>query len=250
MYVAVLLPVLLLGTTSVHAGLSSAQRVRAFAALPDWTGFWEQDSVRFDVTGGPQGGLAELSKLKLLVGHPPYNAEWEAKYRSARNPATHAVCAWGFPAIMDSPYTQFELFVSPEQTLFIPVILNATRQIFTDGRAHPAKEDLWPTQMGDSIGHWEDQTLVVDTIARKAGPILFVNELSDQAHFIERIRLVGKRRLEDQMTIEDPIALIRPWIVTLTFSKIKVDRLIPVDCSENDRNPVVDGQYTIAPPKP
>jgi hypothetical protein len=75
--------------------------------------------------------------------------------------------------------------------------------------------------------------------------------LSDQAHFIERIRLVDKGRLEDQMTIEDPVAFIHPWTVTLTFSKIsEIDRLIPVDCSENDRNPVVDGQYTIAPPKP
>jgi hypothetical protein len=240
---ALLLPVLLLGATSVHADLNSQQRLHAFAALPDWTGFWEQDSVRLGANG--------ISKFKPLMGHPPYNAEWEAKFQAAPGPAAHVICSLGFPAIMDSPYSQFELVVLPEQTLFIPVDFSSTRQIFTDGRAHPPKEDLWPTPIGDSIGHWEGQTLVVDTISRKAGPISVGNELSDQAHFIERIRLVDKNRLEDVMTIEDPIALMRPWQVTLTYRKIKdVDRLIPYECSENDRNPIVNGHFTIAPPKP
>jgi len=95
---------------------------------------------------------------------------------------------------MDSPYSQFELVITPEQTLFIPVMLHATRQIFTDGRRHPAKDEIWATPMGDSIGRWEGETLVVDTIARKAGPISDTNDLSDQAHFVERIRLLNNDR--------------------------------------------------------
>ena len=94
------------------------------------------------------------------------------------------------------------------------------------------------------------KTLIVDTIGRQAGPIGDRNQLSDQAHFIERIRLLDKDRMEDQMIIEDPVALARPWRVTLTFKRMKgVDRLIPVDC-ENDRNPIVNGEFKIAPPKP
>jgi hypothetical protein len=242
-HLALLLPVLLLSATSVYAELNSNERLHAFAALPNWTGFWEQDSFRIDIDS--------ISRFKLLTGHPPYNAEWETKYQKAPEPAARAFCNWGFPAIMDSPYSQFELVVLPEQTLFIPVELSSTRQIFTDGRAHPLKEDLWPTTIGDSIGHWEGQTLIVDTIARKAGPIFLRNVLSDQAHFIERIRLIDKTRLVDVMTIEDPIALMAPWQVTLTYRKIKeIDRLIPYECSENERNPIVNGHFTIAPPKP
>lgn len=57
--------------------------------------------------------------------------------------------------------------------------------------------------------------------------------------------------MEDQMTIEDPVAFAHPWKVTLTFKRMKgVDRLVPVDCQENDRNPLINGEFKIAPPQP
>jgi hypothetical protein len=243
--------ILALAVTSAHAALNSKHRVRAFAALPDWTGYWEQDSIKLGVGGEPVKGDEGFLATKLWQAHPPYNAEWEARYKARPEPPEHVYCQWGFPAILDSPYTQFELVVTPEQTLFIPVMLHATRQIFTDGRSHPAKDDLWATPSGDSIGHWEGQTLVVDTIARKAGPIADVNDLSEQAHFVERIRLLDKDRMEDQMVIEDPVALARPWPVTLTYRRMKgVDRLVAADCVENDRNPLENGIFKIEAPKP
>jgi len=243
--------ILVFGATSVHADLNSKKRLNSFAALPDWTGYWEQDTIVLGVGGEPAQGDAGFLASKLWFAHPPYNADWEAKYKARPQPPDHTYCEWGFPAIMDSPYTQFELVVTPEQTLFIPVMLHATRQIFTDGRLHPPKDELWATPSGDSIGRWEGQTLVVDTIARKAGPIGDLNELSDQAHFVELIRLVAKDRMEDQMTIDDPVAFAQPWRVTLTFRRMKgVDRLVPADCLENDRNPIVNGEFKIAPRKP
>jgi hypothetical protein len=224
--------------------------VRTFASLPDWTGYWEQDSYKLDVSGEPTNLDEGYSVSKLWFADPPYNPEWEARYKASPEPPNHVFCKWGFPAIMESPYTQFELLLTPEQVLFIPIMLSAMRQIFTDGRSHPAKADLLYTPTGDSIGRWEGKTLIVDTIGRQAGPIGDRNQLSDQAHFIERIRLLDQDRMEDQMIIEDPVAFARPWRVTLTFKRMKgVDRLIPVDC-ENDRNPIVNGEFTIAPPKP
>jgi hypothetical protein len=235
---------------SAEADTNSRQRVRAFAALPDWTGYWEQDAIDLGTGAEPPNGDEGFGASKLWQGHPSYNAEWEARYQAHPKAPLHAYCVGGFPAIMDSPYSQFELVVSPEQTLLIPIMLIATRQIFTDGRSHPGKDDSWATPMGDSIGHWEGETLVVDTVARKAGPIASRNDLSDQAHFVERIRLIGKDRLQDQMTIDDSVALAHPWLVTLTYRRMKgVDRLIPADCVENDRNPVVNGQFIIAPPE-
>lgn len=241
----------LLNAIPAQAAPNYAQRVHVFAALPDWTGYWEQDSFKLDVSGEPVNLDKGYEVSKLWFADPPYNPEWEARYKATPQPPDHVYCKWGFPAIMESPYTQFELVITPEQVLFIPVMLSAMRQIFTDGRSHPAKGDLLSTPTGDSIGRWEGQVLVVDTIGRQAGPIGDRNQLSDQAHFIERIRLIGKDRMEDQMTIEDPIAFARPWKVTLTFKRMKgVDRLVPVDCQENDRNPVVNGEFKIAPPKP
>jgi hypothetical protein len=242
---------LLLATTSVHADLNSRQRVRAFAALPDWTGYWEQDFVQLGLSAEPVDGDAGFRTSQLWLGHPPYTPEWEARYQAQPKTPPSPFCTVGFPAIMDSPYSQFELVITPEQTLMISIALTATRQIFTDGRPHPGKDDLWETSLGDSIGHWEGQTLVVDTIGRKAGPIFRRNDLSAQAHFVERIRVLNKNHLEDQITIEDPVALTRPWQLTLTYKRMKgADRIIPMDCVENDRNPVINGQFVIAPPGP
>jgi hypothetical protein len=51
------------------------------------------------------------------------------------------------------------------------------------------------------------------------------------------------------MTIEDPVALERPWHLVLKHRRVRsLDRLIHFDCAENDRNPVIDGQLTISPP--
>jgi hypothetical protein len=241
----------ILSAMPAKAAPNHSERVRAFAALPNWTGYWEQDSYELGVSGEPVNLDEGYAVSKLWFADPPYNPEWQARYKATPEPPNHVFCRWGFPAIMESPYTQFELLLTPEQVLFIPVMLPAMRQIFTDGRAHPTKDDLLFSPSGDSIGRWEGQILVVDTIGREAGPIGDRNQLSDQAHFVERIRLISKDRMEDQMTIEDSVAFAHPWKVTLTFRRMKgVDRLVPVDCQENDRNPIVNGEFKIAPPKP
>lgn len=76
----------------------------------------------------------------------------------------------GFPTIMYVPLADFmfELLLTPEQTVLVSTD-GTVRHIYTDGRSHPKPEDLWPTPVGDSIGHWEGTTLVVDTLAREPG---------------------------------------------------------------------------------
>ena len=154
-----------------------------------------------------------------------------------------------FPTTMESPQP-FNLIVTPEETVFTTGD-GTFRHIFTDGRGHPGKDDLWPTITGHSIGHWQGQTLVVDTIARTAGPDRYLGlaAYSAAARFVERIRMTGKDRLEDQMTIDDPAAFTHPWKLTLGFSRITfIDRLDPYYCELDDRTKVVDGKLVILPP--
>jgi len=106
--------------------------------------------------------------------------------------------------------------------------------------------------MGDSIGHWEGDTLVIETVARLANDALAIasplSKVSEHAKFTERLRLVSPDVLEDEMTIEDPVALARPWTVKIRYRRVTdLDRMTNYDCEENDRNPVVDGQLTVAP---
>jgi hypothetical protein len=88
-----------------------------------------------------------------------------------------------------------------------------------------------PSRVGDSIGHWEGDMLIVDTIARTSEPIApraWLSFLSDGAHITERLRMVNRNELEDRLTIEVPIALAWPWHIELKFTKVpEMNRMIP-----------------------
>ncbi|HEY6454700.1 MAG TPA: hypothetical protein VIY90_05390 [Steroidobacteraceae bacterium] len=271
-----ILPVLLLtlAVCPAHAQHNSAQRTRAFAALPDWTGFWETDTAAALASPGPRppppagASVEELFKrVTPLFGDPPYNPEWVKKSRSdperaglATPSSSIRTCKDGFPAVADEPTPDwmFQAMVTPEETLFL-FLDGEARHIYTDGRPHPKKEDLWPTAMGDSIGHWEGATLVIDTVAHKAGPVSpgFISPtplpglaiLSEQARFTERVRMLDHDTMQDELTIDDPQRFAHPWKLVIRYKRVtNVDRMIPTDCTENDRNPLVNGKLTIAPP--
>jgi hypothetical protein len=246
-----------LGASSGGAAENSPQRARAFAALPDWTGLWETEVARaFNRLSGKSEGneLEAINKYVQLVGPAPYTEAWGRALRAElTNPAAAAgasnakLCTYGFPIIMDV-FQIFQTVVTPEETLFV-FDDGEVRHIYTDGRGHPVKDDLWPTAMGDSVGHWEGDTLVIDTVARTEGSLgIGPNKLSAQAHFTERVRRLDRNDLEDQMTIDDPIAFAHPWNLILHFTRAAdLDRMLPWDCA-NDRNPIVDGKISVAPP--
>ena len=157
-----------------------------------------------------------------------------------------------FPAMLELPFV-FQILVTPEETLFFYETGDA-RHIYTDGRPHPKKDDLWATERGNSIGHWEGSTLVIETIEVKPGPILPFSffpsaDLSEQAHFTERVRLLGPNSMQDDLTIEDPQRFDHPWQISIQWTRVDQDRMLPWNCEE-DRNPIVNGTISIAPPKP
>ena len=97
------------------------------------------------------------------------------------------------------------------------------RQIYTDGRPHPP--DLRPTWMGHSIGKWDGDTFVVDTVG-----ISDVNWLdrmghphSDKLHLVERFRRVDDKTLQLNLTIDDPIAFTKTWDATPRTFRIRPD---------------------------
>ena len=155
---------------------SPSDRVKVFATLPDWTGYWDTDWIK--AVTNPSGrdanpSFTSIAKHARLLDHPPYNAEWEQKYQQAlRNAGAVAEnrkeCDWrAFPLTMEAP-TTFQVAITPEETLMV-FHFGSIRHIFTDGRSHPARDDVWPTRMGHSIGRWEGDTLIIDTIAALAG---------------------------------------------------------------------------------
>ncbi len=270
----------------LRAQENPATRVQAFAATPNWTGIWETEIAAAAASGelerklnqgppaetppttaSPQGAPPPTPLERAVIGSiqlakkPPYNAEWEQKYetaaRSPRPGPPGKVCsAATFPLNMEIPVGEgmFQVLVTPEQVVLIFAI-GGVRQIYTDGRSHPKAEDMWPTDMGDSIGHWEGGTLVIDTIGRKAGPLrpgtpMPTTDLSEQAHFVERLRMIAPDTLQNDMTIEDPQRLAHPWKVAIRYRRVTdIDRLIPASFNcDVDRNVVVNGKMTIKSP--
>lgn len=244
---------LLAVSVSSYAAQSAQQRQRAFAKLPDWTGLWIPDDGimnNIHLSTRADEGSPGLDKL-IMNAHPPYNAEWEARYQAARQGQSGLPevkeCGMYFPGVMESP-SEFEALLTPEQTVLV-FAAREIRHIYSDGRSHPPEDELWPMPWGDSVGHWEGETLVVDTVsvAKQVGP--YSPMMSDKVRFKERIRLVGKDKLEDQMTFLDPVALTRPWTITIPYKRVtEINRLIHGDCLENDRTPIVDGKLTVTSP--
>jgi len=231
--------------------LTPQQRAEKAAALPNWSGVWviagpPTNTTTFDgATADPPGSDAITPGVRQ---HPPYNAAWEAKYlaaikRSAAGllPDPLTLCLpRGTPGNMRSP-DQYEFIVTPTQVWVGIENGSQVRRIWTDGRPHRAGDDLFPTYTGDSVGHWEGDVLVVDTVGLNADMIIDRTgaTLSEKAHIVERIRRIDANAMEDQFTIDDPVALTRPWKVTRRWKPSGKDaRIFDYACAENNRNPI------------
>jgi len=110
------------------------------------------------------------------------------------------------------------------------------RQVFLDGRGHP--KDPNPLWMGHSIGHWEGDTLVVDTVG-----FLDKSWLKNQGHphtegmrIIERMRRVDLGHLEIEFTIEDPGAYSKPWIIKRVADLDPDDEVGEYVCTEGEKD--------------
>jgi hypothetical protein len=247
-----------------RAQSSSKKRVEAFAKLPDWSGIWELDAF-VGQADGQQFSSEGQRKLKdyAAAGRPSFTPEYQAKYDEIRKkvqeavaadpahpPATHQPLCVAPPFPATSSPGMFEWRVTPEETTFISTV-GAVRHIYTDGRSHPPSDELWPTLMGDSIGHWEGDTLIVETIATRKR--LYMGELSgyfvpmsDQLHFTERIRMVNPNQMQIDYMVEDPVALTKPIHTTITYARVTdFNRMVEeTDCEQNERDPIVDGRFT------
>jgi len=253
---------LLLTAVPMSWGVAVAQqptqqaRAEQFAQLSYWPGYWvSEDQAGTSISGitrEPDNGQPRDSQpadsLAIWANHAPWNDEGQRRVaESMRTMGGRKGAGWGYPLMMNSS-TPLQFLITPEEV----VILNAyneTRHIYTDGRDHPPADDLWPTVTGHSVGHWEGDTLVIDTITVTNPNEFFQGgpPLSEEARYNERIRLDGDK-LRAEITIEDPVTLSAPWKVELTWVRDEgFDRMIQVDWN-NDRTGS-DGEFnTIEPP--
>jgi hypothetical protein len=217
---------------------------------PRWGTVAYRPKSRRDFTGIwiSQGGIGWTPGIPPGRGqNPPLTATYARTFeRHLANAAagkptgdpTAACLPPGMPRIMTMTYPM-EITLGPDRVMIYAEWQEQVRRIFTDGR--PLPEDPDPTYNGESVGHWEDDFLIVTSYGFRLDTNLEASGLpkSDKAVAYERLWLADDDTLRDEFTLVDPIALTKPWTVTKTYKRAPPDfKLMPYVCLENNRNPI------------
>ena len=238
--------VLFLGAGSLFAGEAPAKpgsgaawpkgNYAALNNLPDWGGVWVL------ARGRPAAGAPAPEQPKFKGEYLARYQAWQNEVRSNNGVVrreTSNCMPPGMPNMMGTGQYPVEFLFTPGRVTTLHEAWMQNRTIFTDGRPHP--EDLEPGIFGHSIGRWEGDTLVVDTIGIKT-----ITELgagmkhSPKLHITERFQLskTDPNQLVVEMKMEDPEALEAPYNRTFTFRRERDWNLMEFVCAENDRNPI------------
>ncbi len=235
--IAGLCAILLLTPASAPAAPAPPKPNSLYAdTTPDISGVWlVVGGVNWDVDKKP----------------PPFTPEYAAIFKQRRDDVkagkpvydpTAACLPPGMPRLIISPYPM-EIIQTPGRVTMLRELMSQVRRIFTDGRRHPADPD--PSFNGHSIGRWEGDTLVVDTVAMRGDTTLDRDGFphSDQTHSVERYRRIDPDTLQVQITLDDPKAFASPYTVVRTLKRQADPTILEYVCEENNRNvPTADGR--------
>jgi hypothetical protein len=126
----------------------------------------------------------------------------------------------------------------PDVVLILSEYQRTYRIVYTDGRGHDPDVKDYPEWMGSSIGHWEKDTLLVDTIAinDRSWLDLSGHEHSDQLHLTEKLRLSDPNTLEQLTTFEDPVFFVQPFTTRRLLKRQIGDWILDDSCLENEKD--------------
>jgi hypothetical protein len=189
------------GTASADAALvrpaASPKDPRMPDGKPDFTGVYNFAGVRGAVAPALKPGAG---KFKIVRGPN------EVRGNTTLGPDCVPL---GIPQSFVTPYP-FQIVQTAKLVLMIFEYPNTFRFIPTDGRPHPVDPD--PTWMGDAVGRWDGDTLVVDTVGFNDKTEVSGYMHTEALHVIERYRRV-ETGLQYDVTVEDPNVWASPWVL-------------------------------------
>lgn len=185
------------------------------AKLPDWSGVWTPDfpdQMKQEHANIPPWTPAVAKQIEAII----------ADEKAGRPHGLFLDCfPEGMPSWMLISHNAMEFAFTPGRvTMLGESDGNRLRRIYTDGRPHPDDPD--PSFHGHSIGHWDGDTLVVDTIGVLPQAYIAISESTGipnngDLHVIEHIHLAGPNTLHDDLEIIAPHVLAAPWKTTRIF---------------------------------
>ncbi len=233
----------------------TAPAPRTADGKPDFSGIWQNDRTVGGTVAARSSAKPPSSNEDLIAiarRSPFWNlgsqfkdglpfTPWGAKVHSERvadnskdNPDAHCL-PMGIMQFHNHGEPR-KMIQTPQEIVILYEANAGIRQIFTDGRSLPNDPDPW--WYGYSTGHWEGDTLVVETAGFRDMGWLDVegSPLSDQGHITERYRRPDFGHLQIDVTINDPKAYTKPWTVSVRQHIMLDTNLIEFVCQENEQD--------------
>jgi hypothetical protein len=220
--------IILAAATLVPMGLQAqatapTSDIQSKSGIADLSGVWKPDHRTYTLDPSDPLGLKGINPPLTAWGQERFKAN---KPAHGANQTTHPNDPFmkclppGVPRIYLEAGYPFQIFQLKDRVIMLFEYDHFWREIYTDGRGHPKDAD--PTWMGNSIGHYEGDTLVVETTGFNDRSWLdrVGHPHSEALRVIERIRRVDQNKLEDQVTIDDPKTYTQSWggVKTWTLS--------------------------------
>jgi hypothetical protein len=210
---------------------------------PDLTGVWAP--YRGGRGADPKFAAPAAGPLVLKAEYAkPYEEkrarEAEANKRGEQLASGAVQCVpYGVPTMMSVALYPDEFIQTPKQITIVTEAFSEVRRVYMNVPQEKI-EDVAPGFYGRSVGHWDGDTLVVDTVGIKPTiPGYRGMPHSDQMRISERIRMLTPDYLHDQITINDPVVLEKPVTYTLAFKRLPKYEMVEFVC-ENNREYVDD----------
>jgi hypothetical protein len=227
--------------------LSGVAHAQSRTARPNFSGVW----------GPYRAGRGADPKLAPPPASPPVLKPEYAKPYDARRAADAAANSrgeqlataaincipYGMPSMMSVAVYPIEIIQTLTQVTMIQEAFSEVRRVYMDKPQLPIDE-VPPGYHGRSIGRWDGDTLVIDTVGVKESVQYQRMPHSDQMRITERMRLVASGILHDQITIEDPVVLEKPYTYTLAYRRMQAYEMVEFVCAENNRE-YVDEQGVV-----
>jgi hypothetical protein len=230
----------------------SARTPRAADGKPDLSGLWQTESAPHEVLarllpGGANGSGEDAPSeyfLNILYDFKPEEAplraaaaalfRQRAQSFTKESPLSHCLPT-GVPMVEIAP-APYKIIQGPGMTVMLYERDTTFRQVYTDGRKLPG--DPSPAWMGYSVGKWDGDSLVVDTVGLNDRSWLDArgHTHSDALHLTERFRRLDFGHMEVQMTVDDPKTYTKPFTIKLKQRLLPDTDLLESFCAENERD--------------
>jgi hypothetical protein len=204
----------------IGCGPAVGQTVRPDSPVPDLSGFWERKD---DAGSGSFGGTLERIP-KAALKPEVVAANREAAARQARGEVVSLSSKWcqtnQYPFFMQHSAV-WDIVQTGNEIVQVPEVHTFPRHIYLDGRPHPDAAHREPSVNGLAIGHWEGDTLVVDSVGFVGGVgTPGGGRVGPKSHLVERFHLRdGGKMLSVTFTWEDPSIYLSPHTYELTYHK-------------------------------